>query len=380
VRPTEPEKRRLTEWAKGVTIISRLSTYPLRNKRAPTLYKDVINAAVRCMLQRITIAQSRYLNPSTSTQYIKKYCKSQGVDPETIVLSTTDGKFAAHWIGRPDAGTVILYLHGGAYTQPANEGNFRYLDRLVKQLNGEQQRGTVSVLMLAYTLAPEAVYPTQLREATAALAYLIVDTRRLPSSILIAGDSAGGNLAMSLISHLHHPRSNVPVVKLEQPLGGLALISPWVSFRTDYSSFENEYLDMLSPLALRKWSAMFLNKGNSANPKADPGPVTGDSWTEACLNNVSWWNILDHVVSDILVWYGSYEVFRVAILDFEEKLKKGWTEGGGDVSRVVFIESAREAHVAPITDTMIPGATKSEAQVVIEEWFGARLEIQGHDY
>jgi hypothetical protein len=39
------------------------------------------------------------------------------------------------------------------------------------------------------------------------------------------------------------------------------------------------------------------------------------------------------------------------------------------------MESARDAHVALIVDTMIPGAKKSDAQVAIEEWFGARVEM-----
>jgi acetyl esterase/lipase len=326
------------------------------------------------MLQRITIAQSRYLNPSTSERYIKLHCKPQGVDPATVELSTVNGKFNAHWIGRSDAETVILYMHGGAYTQPANEGNFRYLDRLVKHLDSEQKHRSVSVLMLAYTLAPEAVYPTQLREATAALSYLILDTHRLPSNIFIAGDSAGGNLAMSLISHLLHPHPDVPVVKLEEPLSGLALISPWVSFRTDYPSYGNEKLDMLAPLALRRWSAMFLNKTNSTEPEADPGPVIGDSWTEACLNDASWWNGLNRVVSSVFVWYGGHEVLRDPVREFEEKLKEGWAKGGGDDSRIVVVETAREAHVAPIVDVMISPGKKGDAQVAIEEWFGARLE------
>lgn len=324
------------------------------------------------MLQRLTIAQSRYLNLSTSAQYIRSHCKPQGIGPATVRLSTVDGEVPAHWIGRPDAEVVVLYLHGGGYTQPANEGGFRYLDRLIRDLNSDQKCRSVSVLMLAYTLAPEAVYPTQLRETVAALSYLIND--RLPSNIIIAGDSAGGNLAMSLVSHLLHPRPDVPVVKLEAPLGGLALISPWVSFRTDYPSFANETLDMLAPIALRVWSAMLLDKANPADPEADPGLVGGDAWTEPCSNEAPWWNGLDGVVSDAFIWYGGHEVFRDAIREFEAKLKQGWKEGGGDMSRVVFMESAGEAHVALIVDIMMPGAKKSDAQVAIEEWFGARLE------
>ncbi|KAF9690738.1 hypothetical protein EKO04_011321 [Ascochyta lentis] len=357
------------------TVATRLVTYPFRSVRAPTVYKDAINAAVRCMLDYLTIADSRYLNPQTSDRYVRLYCRSRGLEPKSLEIHSEDGRAVAHWIGDPDAESVILYCHGGAYTQPANAGNFRYLASFVKTLNNRPKSRRVSVLLLAYTLAPEGVYPTQLREAAVVLTHLIRETGRSPSNIFIAGDSAGGNLALSLLSHLLHPHPDVFAIKLGCPLGGVLLISPWVGFRTDYTSFTaNATLDMLTPLALRKWGAMFLGKANDSNPEADPGPISGDSWTEACLNPPSWWNGMHQVVSDTFIWWGGYEVFGDPIRELEKNLNEGWATGGGDLNRVRFFESAREAHVAPIVDTMIPGAEKSDAQVVIEEWFKGRLQ------
>ena len=49
--------------------------------------------------------------------------------------------------------------------------------------------------MLAYTLAPHATYPTQLREAVALLSTLISEKHIPPANISLGGDSAGGNLA-----------------------------------------------------------------------------------------------------------------------------------------------------------------------------------------
>ncbi|KZM24300.1 hydrolase [Ascochyta rabiei] len=327
------------------------------------------------MLDYLTIADSRYLNPQTSDRYVRLYCRPRGLEPKSLEIDSKNGRAVAHWIGDPDAEAVILYCHGGAYTQPANAGNFRYLAGLVKTLNNKPRSRSVSVLWLAYTLAPESVYPTQLREAAVVLAHLIRETGRSPSEIFIAGDSAGGNLAFSLLSHLLHPQPDVPAVKLECPLGGVLLISPWVSFRTDYISFKtNATLDMLTPLALRKWGAMFLGKVNDSNPEADPGPISGDSWTEACLNPPSWWNGMPQVVSDAFVWSGAYEVLNDSIRELEKRFMEGWATGGGNLNRVRFFESAREAHVAPIVDIMIPGVKKSDAQIAIEEWFKGRLQ------
>jgi acetyl esterase/lipase len=326
------------------------------------------------MLERITIPQSRYINPSTSAQYVA-FCKEHSITPNTFYVETDGGgKVAAHWLGSSDAEAVVLYLHGGGYTQPANEGNFRYLNRLVKDLNGQKGYPSFAVLMLAYTLAPEATHPTQLREAAAVLAHLVNNTDRKPSDIIISGDSAGGNLALALLSHVSHPHPDVPVVKIEEPLAGTLLYSPWAGFSTEFASFDNVKLDVLPPIALRKWSAMFLNKANSADPEADPGPVSGDAYTEACTNTVSWWNGFHHTVSDVFVSYGGYEVLADPIRELEKQMKRGWSEGGGDVSRVVFLEGAKAAHIYPIVEIMTPGAkTKSSTQIAIEEWYKARL-------
>ncbi|KAH7355690.1 Alpha/Beta hydrolase protein [Pyrenochaeta sp. MPI-SDFR-AT-0127] len=354
--------------------ISRLLAYPFRTVRSTALYQDVLYGAVRCMLERITIPQSRYLNASTSVRYIT-HCRKRNIEPKTLQVESEDGKIAAHWLGNPDADSVVLYLHGGGYTQSANEGNFQYMERLVKDLNNAKGCRSVAVLILAYTLAPEGTHPTQLREATTILSHLLTKTGRLPSDIFISGDSAGGNLSLAVLSHLLHPHPDVPPVQLEQPLGGTLLYSPWAGFRTDYPSFHNETLDMLSPLALRKWSAMFLNKANPTNPEVDPGPISGDAWTEACLNPASWWGGLHQVVDDIFVSYGSYEVLADPIKELERELKKGWADGGGDEGRVTFLEAAKAAHIAPIVDIMVPGnSTKSDTQVSIEEWYKMRLQ------
>ncbi|KAJ4985157.1 alpha/beta hydrolase [Stagonosporopsis vannaccii] len=356
------------------TAVFRITTYPFRSVRAPTLYKDALFAAIRCMMDRLFIADMRYLNASTSEKYVQSYCKRRGIEPKTLIIDTKDGGAVAHWLGDPDADAVILYCHGGGYTQPANEGNFRHLAGLVKDLNSDATKPSVSVLLLAYTLVPEAVFPVQLREAVVVLSHLVYETKRPPSRIFLAGDSAGGNLALSVLSHILHPHPDVFAVKLEQPLGGALLLSPWVSFRTDYPSFKtNATLDMLGPIAMRKWSAMFLGKATSFDPEADPGLVSGDAWTEACLNPSSWWNNMHQVVSDVFIWCGGYEVFLDPIREFKKNFEAGWSNGGGDPSRVVFAESAKESHVAPMVDTMIPGAKKGNSQVAIEEWLKSRI-------
>jgi acetyl esterase/lipase len=328
------------------------------------------------MLTHITIPQSRYLNQSTTQRYLS-FCAQQGTEPQTLTVAREDGKgtVTAHWIGNPDAEKVLLFLHGGGYTQPATEGYYQYFTRLVKDLNASKNTKKVAVLVLAYTLSPEATYPTQLQEAATVVSYLVNSTSRSPADVFLSGDSAGGGLTMSLLSHILHPHPDVPRIELSEPLGGALLYSPWVSFRTDYQSFAtNSHKDMLPPIMLRRWAAMYLGRTNSSNPEADPGSVSGDSYSEPSTEPAFWWEGLHEVVEDMFIWIGGNEVFVDAVRDFKDVLCHGWKKGGGKTQRVTYVEAPREAHIQPFMDAMTNGGMKSDSQTIIEEWYMARLE------
>ena len=144
---------------------------------------------------------------------------------------------------------TILYLHGGGYisSQPSH-----YLLFLLRLGEAILEQGTsVSIFALDYSLAPEHVFPAQLKEATAAYEYLINEEHILPEKILIAGDSAGGHLALSFLVALANEHSLLRK-RLPKP-GGLVLMSPWLSLHNELPSFKiNAHKDVLSALFLRR--------------------------------------------------------------------------------------------------------------------------------
>lgn len=83
--------------------------------------------------------------------------------------------------------------------------------------------------------------------------------------IFIAGDSAGGNLTLSLLCHLLHPHPKVPEslhIKLSGPLAGALLISPWAKFKaTEDASFKrNLHSDMLPREISDRWGDAYLGE------------------------------------------------------------------------------------------------------------------------
>ncbi|PSN65225.1 alpha/beta-hydrolase [Corynespora cassiicola Philippines] len=354
--------------------LTRLVSYPFRSVRSQSLHKDVLNGALRAMLDRITIAQVRYLNPPTTNGYLD-FCKAKNWTPNTLEVKEKDLTAVAHWVGDPDAKYVMLYCHGGGYATPASGGHFRYLDRLVEDMNKDAASPSLAVLILAYALLPDGKYPTQLREAAAVLSHLVNVQGRSPSTIILAGDSAGANIVMSLLSHLLHPHPAIQSIQLQQPLCGAFLISPWVSFRTDYPSMKkNQYLDLLSQSMLRRWAAMFLGKANPSNPELDPSSVSGDAYTEPSSNPSSWWIGLPGLLSSAFVWTGGDEVFLDSIRELENSMKKGWADSGARSDALVFMETAHEPHIGPITDIMIKSKEfKTEQQEAINAWIKSRI-------
>lgn len=76
---------------------------------------------------------------------------------------------------------------------------------------------------------------------------------------MIGGDSAGGNLAIAVLSHILHQHPDISKLKLNQPLAAAILISPWTKFATDDDSVKRyQKSDIVTPAAANRWSSSFL--------------------------------------------------------------------------------------------------------------------------
>jgi len=101
-------------------------------------------------------------------------------------------------IVRPDGTTgalpVIVYTHGGGWVM----GDRNTHDHLIRQLSAQAQ---AAVVFVEYDNAPEVQYPVNNEQAYAALEYLTANAARLnfdATRVAVAGDSAGGNMAIAL--------------------------------------------------------------------------------------------------------------------------------------------------------------------------------------
>ncbi len=106
-------------------------------------------------------------------------------DLPEVDLGTCRGR----WVGATDApGACILYLHGGAFVAASPNVHSAMLARICA-------RAGARALYVDYRLAPEHPFPAASDDCLAGYRYLLgqgVD----PGRIVIAGDSAGGNLTV----------------------------------------------------------------------------------------------------------------------------------------------------------------------------------------
>jgi len=132
--------------------------------------------------------------------------------------------------------------------------------RLLTVALGEAAR--MSVLSVDYRLAPEHPYPASLQDCTAAYSWLL-SAGIASKNIVIAGDSAGGNLTLTTLIKLRD--SGIPL-----PAGAVCL-SPPTDMVADESFFENAETDpVLADVGLFWWVPAYRAGADPRDPLVSP--------------------------------------------------------------------------------------------------------------
>ncbi|AEO58858.1 hypothetical protein MYCTH_2306532 [Thermothelomyces thermophilus ATCC 42464] len=126
---------------------------------------------------------------------------------------------------------VMLYIHGGAYY-------FGSVDEHRYQIQRHARKLKARALAPRYRLAPQFPFPCGLQDCLATYLYLISQQR--PNTIILAGDSAGAGMVLSLMVILRDRGIPLPA--------GAVLISPWVDLTHSFPSVAGDCpLDYLPP-------------------------------------------------------------------------------------------------------------------------------------
>jgi epsilon-lactone hydrolase len=165
----------------------------------------------------------------------------------------------AEWITANNAASdrVILYLHGGGYVMGSVDTHRELVARISKAAQAR-------ALALDYRLAPENPFPAAVDDSITAYRWLLAQGYK-PGRIVIAGDSAGGGLAVSTLLALRDIGSPAPA--------GAVCMSPWVDFEAEGASMTSRAeRDMLvSREAILNLAKLYLGEqGSLREPLAAP--------------------------------------------------------------------------------------------------------------
>ncbi|KAK0448505.1 hypothetical protein EV421DRAFT_1900221 [Armillaria borealis] len=163
------------------------------------------------------------------------WTNSAGVVP--VVEDLPDGAKLL-WMGPKRLDKVLFYVHGGGFLFGCSPSFIQFFRLLQLELGKRDVK--ISIALLAYKLAPDAVFPSQAIAAKNALEHLFLAGVQ-PQNLIIAGDSAGD------------PRPVIPPLVVPSPSKflGVLLISPWVCLDGAESFKVNEKCDLISARTCR---------------------------------------------------------------------------------------------------------------------------------
>ncbi|HET7086473.1 MAG TPA: alpha/beta hydrolase [Rhizomicrobium sp.] len=166
------------------------------------------------------------------------------------------GVIPGECVGAGGDGRTILYFHGGGYVAGSPESHRPLIGRLV-------EASGIPAFSVQYRLAPECFFPAAVRDGIDAYRALLAKGVA-GSSIIMAGDEAGGGLAFAVSLAVRN-------AGLEMP-GCVIALSPWADLSlSGLSVLNNRKSD-----ATQDWETLFLcarhylRKSNPCDAYASP--------------------------------------------------------------------------------------------------------------
>lgn len=221
-------------------------------------------------------------------------------DP-TVDLYHCDSTWLSYIEERSADDPILVYLHGGCFAYQLQDNTLEAFSNVFRAL--EQKDKKVSILFVDYSLTQNgATYPTQYNEVNYVYDRLVEEGN---TNILLVGDSAGGNLVLNVLQHLHQkegpntvwPRAVIP-------------ISPYLNVSLNAyegSMKENNSIDIFSFEAIRYFGDEYIGH----DPVLHASPVVN---IEANVHKVAWKDFPPIKDGKVLVLLGENEVLKDQIL------------------------------------------------------------------
>lgn len=210
--------------------------------------------AVRTMLA----ARPRPASLAERRQRLDGLCAQYPMPADVHVEPVDAGGVAAEWTATPGAepARVLLFLHGGGYIS----GSIASHRHMIAQAGREAGART---LALGYRLAPEHPFPAALEDAIAGYRWLL-SQGFAPERIVVAGESAGGGLAIAALVSLRDAGAPLPAC--------IWCSSPWVDLEMSGGSMSAKAAvdPLIQKPYLTELASLYLDGADPRTPMASP--------------------------------------------------------------------------------------------------------------
>ena len=162
-----------------------------------------------------------------------------------------------HWPRATNEGPVVLYLHGGGFIACSPETHRMLVASLVRRIEG-------TAYVPQYRLAPEHPYPAALQDAQGAYRYLVETCGIAPTRLVLAGDSAGGGLALALALSLREADLPMPAA--------IVTFSPWTDLAATGDSLRenSDRCAMFAGETIRRAAQFYVGTTDPTFPLLSP--------------------------------------------------------------------------------------------------------------
>jgi epsilon-lactone hydrolase len=207
------------------------------------------------VLNRQLAVAFRMRDVNEARRYLDSIVIDLAVSPLSVT-SVSHENFRGSWFAptSTDTHVTLLYFHGGGYSfYPKAYAQFITLISLAAKSK---------TFALDYRLSPEYRFPAQLEDALASYRWLLENGTN-PDNLVVGGDSAGGNLTLSLV--LAARDANLPL-----PAFAFAL-SPATGFEREPVRKPNDRgADWIDEKMFDQWADWFCDSSQRANPLVSP--------------------------------------------------------------------------------------------------------------
>ena len=210
---------------------------------------------IRAILPIIRLLQA-YM-PLSVPRWVEKRSATRVHLPNDITREVifADGVRCEWFIPQNSPNTqVLLFLHGGGFIYGLSDVHRQMVACLTQKMS-------IPLLLVDYRLAPEHPFPAALEDCVTAYRWLLKQGIAA-QNIVIAGDSAGGNLTISTLMKLRDDSEALPAAA--------ACLSPVIDLtdRDDY--FKGNYDPLLHPRAGRIYRESYVADNDAHNPLISP--------------------------------------------------------------------------------------------------------------